>query len=169
MRCPACKKLDMDKVIDSRSSEGGETIRRRRKCEACGRRFTTKERIEIEIRLMVVKKDGLRVPYRRENILQGVQHACYKLPYDSERLEQLVDAVESELFRNYDREVTSVEIGQVVTRHLRKLDHVAYVRFMSVFREFKDVAQFIEEIRDVKARAAVDAPNQPTLFAVAEG
>ncbi|HEY3245932.1 MAG TPA: transcriptional regulator NrdR [Phycisphaerae bacterium] len=164
MRCPSCKKLDTDKVIDSRATESGTAVRRRRVCMACNRRFTTKERVESEIRLMVVKKDGTRVPYRRENVLQGVRTACYKRPYPDERLEELVDAVESDLFRDFDREVSSRDIGQIVVRHLRALDKVAYVRFMSVYREYKDVDQFIEEIQDARERAATEAPNQQSLF-----
>jgi transcriptional repressor NrdR len=131
---------------------------------ACNRRFTTKERIESEIRLNVVKKDGSCVAYRRENILQGVRTACYKLPHSPERLEELVDAIESDLFRDFEREVSSRDIGQIVARHLRALDPIAYVRFMSVYREYKDVAQFVEEVQDARERAATEAPNQRSLF-----
>ncbi|MFH0981221.1 MAG: ATP cone domain-containing protein, partial [Planctomycetota bacterium] len=130
----------------------------------CHRRFTTKERIEEELRLMVKKNDGSRVPYRREKILAGVQHACYKLPIEAERVEELVDAVEGDIFRDHDREVTSLEIGEYVVRRLRKLHHIAYVRFMSVYRKFNAVDEFIDEIRDVKERAAAESPAQQTFF-----
>ncbi len=164
MRCPACNQYNSDKVIDSRSTEGGSVIRRRRVCTHCGRRFTTKERVEEELRLAVVKRDGAREPYRRDKILSGVRHACYKLPIDPEAMERLVDTVESDIFREHEREVPSQQIGQYVVTHLRRLNHVAYVRFMAVFRQFDNVEAFIEEIRDVKERAAVDSPHQQSLF-----
>ena len=164
MRCPSCKEVNKDKVIDSRATDGGAVIRRRRLCTSCKRRFTTKERVEEELRLTVIKNDGSRIPYRREKMFAGIQHACYKLPLDLDRLEELVDAIESDIFRDHDREVTSAEIGEHVTRHLRKLNHIAYVRFMSVYRKFNDVDEFIDEIRDVKERAAAESPAQQTFF-----
>jgi transcriptional repressor NrdR len=164
MRCPSCKEVNTDKVIDSRATDAGSAIRRRRVCTACNRRFTTKERVEEELRLTVIKNDGTRVPYRREKILAGVEHACYKLPLEAEQREELVDVVEGDIFRDHDREVTSAEIGEYVARRLRKLNHIAYVRFMSVYRKFKDVDEFIDEIRDVKARAATESPAQQTFF-----
>ena len=164
MRCPSCKEVNKDKVIDSRATDSGAAIRRRRLCTACHRRFTTKERIEEELRLTVKKNDGSRVPYRREKILAGVQHACYKLPIEAERVEELVDTVEGDIFRDHDREVTSLEIGEYVVRRLRKLNHIAYVRFMSVYRKFNAVDEFIDEIRDVKERAAAESPAQQTFF-----
>lgn len=165
MRCPSCKEVNKDKVIDSRATDAGSAIRRRRLCMACNRRFTTKERIEEELRLTVVKNDGARVPYRRDKILTGVEHACYKLPVELVGpLEELVDTVEGDIFRDHDREVTSAEIGEYVTRRLRKLNHIAYVRFMSVYRKFNDVDEFIDEIREVKKRAAAESPAQQTLF-----
>ena len=164
MRCPSCKESDKDKVIDSRLTEGGNAIRRRRVCQACTRRFTTKERVEEELRLSVIKKDLSRVPYRRDKILGGVRLACYKLPITDEQIEELVDQVEGDLFRDHDREVTSRQIGEYVTRRLRALNPVAYVRFMSVYREFSDVAEFVEEIQHVKERAAIEMPNQQSLF-----
>ncbi len=164
MRCPSCKEVNKDKVIDSRATDGGTAIRRRRLCTACHRRFTTKERVEEELRLTVVKNDGSRVPYRREKTLAGVEHACYKLPIKLDRLEELVDAVEGDIFRDHDREITSHEIGECVARHLRKLNPIAYVRFMSVYRKFNYVDEFIDEIRNVKERAAADSPEQQTFF-----
>ncbi|MCK4660798.1 MAG: transcriptional repressor NrdR [Phycisphaerae bacterium] len=164
MRCPSCKEVNKDKVIDSRATDGGAAIRRRRLCTVCKRRFTTKERIEEELRLAVIKNNGTRVPYRREKLLVGIDHACYKLPLDVDCIDELVDAIEGDIFKNHDREVTSAEIGECVARRLRKLNHIAYVRFMSVYRKFKDVDEFIDEIREVKARAAVESPAQQTLF-----
>ncbi len=108
--------MNTDKVIDSRATDAGTAIRRRRVCTSCKRRFTTKERIEEELRLTVIKTDGSRVPYRREKILAGVEHACYKLPIDTSRREELVDAVEGDIFRDHDREVTSEKIGEYVAR-----------------------------------------------------
>ena len=164
MRCPSCKELNTDKVIDSRLTDGGAAVRRRRHCTACGRRFTTKERIETEMRLSVTKRDGARAPYRRDNIIRGVQHACYKLDIDDAQIERLVDRVEEDLHRNHEREVSSEQIGQYVAAQLRQLNHIAYVRFMSVFRKFADVAEFVEEIKDVTERAATESPDQQTLF-----
>ena len=151
-------------MIDSRLTEAGSAIRRRRVCQGCGRRFTTKERAEEELRMSVIKKDHSRVPYRRDKIVAGVHHACYKLPITDEQVDELVDQVESDLFRDYDREVTSLEIGNYVARRLRELNQVAYVRFMSVYREFNEVSEFAEEIQTVKELAAAEAPNQQSLF-----
>jgi transcriptional repressor NrdR len=164
MRCPACNQANTDKVIDSRSTEGGAVIRRRRVCTHCGRRFTTKERMEEELRLTVIKNSGARVPYRRDKVVVGVRRACCKLGIDPHEIEKLVDSVEGDVFRNHDRDVSSEQIGTYVAGHLRKLNQVAYVRFMSVYRKFDDVEAFIEEIREVKARAAADSPNQESLF-----
>ncbi|MCP4249626.1 MAG: transcriptional repressor NrdR [bacterium] len=164
MRCPACKELNKDKVIDSRLTDSGAAVRRRRVCTVCGRRFTTKERIEAEMRLTVVKRDGRRVPYRRDNIVRGVRHACYKLPIEEDAIERLVDCVEEDMQREHERSVSSEEIGRYVAVHLRQVNHIAYVRFMSVFRKFADVAEFVDEINDVTERAAVESPDQQTLF-----
>lgn len=165
MRCPSCKSLGKDKVIDSRLTESGGAIRRRRVCQVCGRRFTTKERAEEELRLTVIKKDGSRVPYRRDKVTAGVRQACYKLHISDEQVEQFVDAVEGDLFRDYDREVTSQEIGRYVARRLRDLHPVAYVRFMSVYREFASVDEFAEEIQRVQEHVVTTSPNQQNLFA----
>ena len=163
MLCPACKE-NSNKVIDSRLSEGGAAIRRRRVCQACGRRFTTKERVERELRLTVVKADGRRVPYNRNKILNGAQRACCKLNISDEQLQELVDCVEENLFRNHDREVTTERIGGYVSRHLRSLNPVAYVRFMSVYRKYGTVDEFIEEISEVREHAAHESPAQQSLF-----
>jgi transcriptional repressor NrdR len=163
MLCPSCKESD-NKVIDSRLTEGGSAIRRRRVCQACNRRFTTKERVDEELRLTVVKTGGRRVPYDRDKILIGVDRACYKLDLDETRLQELVDRVEEDLFANHDRDVTTEEIGQYVGQHLGRLHPVAYVRFMSVHRKYSTVDEFIDEIRDVRVRAAQDIPEQQSLF-----
>jgi transcriptional repressor NrdR len=163
MICPSCKENN-NKVIDSRLTEGGSAIRRRRVCLSCNRRFTTKERVEEELRLTVIKSNGQRVPYNRDNVLRGVERACSKLDVSSEQLVQLVDKIECDLFSNHDREVKTGQIGRYVGRHLRRLHPVAYVRFMSVYRKFSTVDEFVDEISEVRARAAHDNPAQQSLF-----
>ncbi|HUU95058.1 MAG TPA: transcriptional regulator NrdR [Phycisphaerae bacterium] len=163
MRCPFCKEDD-DKVIDSRSSHGGTSIRRRRQCVRCGRRFTTYERIEETIKLAVIKRDGSRVPYDRSKIHQGILRAAYKRPIPSERLEQIVDEVEEYLVSHYEKEVSSQTIGERIASVLRRVDKVAYVRFASVYRQFEDVGDFIDEAQDVMERAAEEIPGQKDLF-----
>ncbi|MFW6154423.1 MAG: transcriptional regulator NrdR [Planctomycetota bacterium] len=162
MQCPFCGQ-DSDKVVDSRSSEGGRVVRRRRQCLACKRRFTTYERIEDTIRITVVKKDDSRVPYDRNKILAGLQAACYKRPVSEADLRQIVDATEEEIFRRYDKEVPSSFIGDAVSRRLRAVDQVAYVRFASVYRAFEDVGEFLEEVAEVM-NTPDDAPEQGRLF-----
>ena len=164
MRCPSCKEVNADKVIDSRLTDAGSAVRRRRVCTACGRRFTTKERTETELRLSVIKSDGRRVPYRRDNIVRGVRLACYKLDIGDEQIEQLVDRIEEDMQRNHERDITTEQIGQYAAAQLRQLNPIAYVRFMSVFRKFSDVGEFVDEINDVTVRAAAEAPDQQTLF-----
>ncbi len=163
MLCPSCKSND-NKVIDSRVTEGGSAIRRRRVCQGCNRRFTTKERVEEEVRLTVIKANGQRVPYNRENVVNGVARACTKLDIGEEQVLELVDRVEEDIFAHHDREVKTEQIGQYVGAHLRKLNPVAYVRFMSVHRKFATVDAFIEEISDVREREAHDIPAQQSLF-----
>jgi len=145
MRCPSCKS-DNDRVVDSRSSRDAAVIRRRRECLGCGRRYTTYEQIE-DAQLRVVKKDGTRVPFDRNKILSGLLKACEKRPVSMAMLEDATAGIERELLERYEREVPSKEIGELVIRRLRDLDQVAYVRFASVYREFKDVSQFLEELR----------------------
>jgi len=163
MLCPACKSSD-NKVIDSRVTESGTAIRRRRVCTACNRRFTTKERLEDEVRLTVVKADGHRVPYDRDKILAGLTRACTKLGVADEKLQELVDRVEADIFAHHDREVKTEDIGRYVGKRLRRLNPVAYVRFMSVHRKYSTVDAFIEEIRDVRERRAQENPSQQSLF-----
>ena len=145
MRCPYCN-TDNDRVIDSRASADGISIRRRRECLECSRRFTTYERME-ETPLRVVKKDGSRVPFDRGQILKGMLKACEKRPVAMEDLERITSDIERRLTEMFDREVSSKYIGQLVMEELKKLDQVAYVRFASVYREFKDVQQFLEELK----------------------
>lgn len=145
MKCPFCK-ADNDKVVDSRASDEGMSIRRRRECLACLRRYTTYERVE-DTPLRVIKKDGRRVPFERSKILEGLRKACEKRPISTEQLDRVVDEIEVEIYRKYDREVPSKDIGQLVMERLRALDKVAYVRFASVYREFKDVNEFVAELK----------------------
>ena len=154
MRCPFCKELNQDKVIDSRLSEAGEVIRRRRMCLACNKRFTTKERAEADIRLMVVKRDGRRDPFDRGKILRGLQMACHKRNVDADVLERITDEIERDVVNRFEREVASHQIGEMLMARLRQLDHVAYVRFASVYRQFRDVTQFRElaEVLDAESK-----------------
>lgn len=145
MKCPFCGFMD-DKVIDSRSSSEGNAVRRRRECIECGKRFTTYEVVE-EMSLFVVKKDGRRQPFDKKKILSGVQKACEKRPVSSEKIEELVGSIEREIYRKFDREANSRDIGELVMEKLASLDEVAYVRFASVYRQFKDVNQFMNELR----------------------
>lgn len=163
MRCPFCKEDD-DKVIDSRSTDNGRCIRRRRRCLRCQRRFTTYERIEEGVKLSVIKRDGSRVPYNRDNMLLGIQRAAYKRPIPFERIEQVVDEVEEFLVSHFEKEVSSQTIGEKIAEVLRRVDKVAYVRFASVYRQFEDVGDFIEEVQDVIERSAHDIPGQQNLF-----
>ena len=145
MMCPFCKK-DKDRVIDSRSSNAGRSVRRRRECFACSRRFTTYEQVE-EITLYVIKKDGRREVFNVEKIRRGILTACKKRPVPMEKIDNMVHKIEVDLHQNYDREVKCKTAGSMVARELRRVDHVAYVRFASVYREFKDVAEFMRELK----------------------
>lgn len=145
MRCPFCKK-DNDKVIDSRTASDGHVVRRRRECLECGRRFTTYERME-DVPIRVVKKDGRRVPFDRKKVLNGIIKACEKRPISVESMEKIVDTVESEIHSFFDREVPSKFIGEMVMKELKVMDEVAYVRFASVYRAFKDVNEFFNELK----------------------
>ncbi len=145
MVCPYCGNKN-HRVVDSRSSAEGKAVRRRRECPKCGRRFTTYEYIE-ESRLMVIKKDGRREPYSRAKLLSGVRTACEKRPISADRIERLVNEVEQHIQRKFDKEVNVKDIGELVMKKLHRLDEVAYVRFASVYRQFKDVTQFMKEIK----------------------
>jgi len=161
MRCPFCKE-DRDKVIDSRSSDGGRVIRRRRQCLLCKRRFTTYEKIGESSKLYVVKKDNSRVPYEREKIVSGLEKACYKRPVSAEQIQRIADKAEENIFRNFDKEVSSAFIGESVMKQLRKVDKVSYIRFASVYRDFRDAGELIKEIsREITEAEPV---TQPMLF-----
>ena len=168
MVCPYCT-ADNDKVIDSRASEAGRVIRRRRQCLDCSKRFTTYERIEETVRLIVIKRDGSRVPFNRENVLKGVVSACGKRPIPEDAKIRLVDEVEDELHRTYDREVESRKIGELVARKLRDLDEIAYVRFASEYYQFRDVGDIMKQleelsarVKDVKEQQKLPFDHQPT-------
>ena len=147
MRCPFCGFLE-SKVIDSREGKKGISIRRRRECLSCKRRFTTYEKIE-EIPYMVVKKDGTRQPFDSQKLLRGMMKACEKRPIQISQLEEIVEEVESLLQERPDKEIGAAEIGQLVMDRLKTLDKVAYVRFASVYREFKDVDEFRQELENL--------------------
>jgi transcriptional repressor NrdR len=147
MKCPSCGHLE-DRVIDSRSAKEGQAIRRRRECLACQRRFTTYETVETTP-LLVIKKDGRREPFSRDKILNGLLRACEKRPIPAERLHAIVDRLEADLMQKGHDEVHATEIGERVMEELHRLDEVAYVRFASVYRHFKDLNQFLEELRSL--------------------
>ncbi|MGB7024368.1 MAG: transcriptional regulator NrdR [Candidatus Acidiferrales bacterium] len=147
MKCPFCSHLD-DKVVDSREGRAGDLIRRRRECLQCGKRFTTYERID-EIPYMVIKKDGRREKFDRHKILQGLLRACEKRPVPTAKLEALVDDAERFVNEAKDRERTTSEIGEQLMVRLKKLDKVAYVRFASVYLDFKDVKEFMSELKNL--------------------
>jgi transcriptional repressor NrdR len=157
VRCPWCGHLE-DRVVDSREAQEGLATRRRRECAGCGRRFTTYERIE-EILPQVVKKDGRREPFDRKKIVEGVARACQKRPVSAERIEALVAAVERELQELGEREIRTVSIGEAVMRRLRALDEVAYVRFASVYRAFRDVNEFMSELEELVKKAPGGGPR----------
>ena len=161
MRCPFCKE-DNDKVIDSRSSEGGRIIRRRRECIGCARRFTTYEKIGESFKLNVVKKDGTRVPYDRDKLIAGLQKACYKRLVSAEKIQEIADRIEEEIFRSYDKEVSALFVGEQAMRFLRQVDKVAYIRFASVYRDFTDAGDLLDEVS--QAIAEPYSEDQPNLF-----
>jgi transcriptional repressor NrdR len=147
MRCPYCGYKE-DKVVDSRATAEESAVRRRRECLKCGKRFTTYEYIE-EVSLMVIKKDGRREAFDRKKILSGVMKACEKRPVSMDKMEEIVTSVERAIQKKSDREVYSTRIGELVMEKLKQLDDVAYVRFASVYRQFKDVGQFMVELKDI--------------------
>ena len=157
MKCPYCSYKD-NKVIDSRLSKDGNLIRRRRECNDCGRRFTTYERIEESLPL-VIKKDGRREAYDRTKIMAGVLKACEKRPISINTLERLVDRIEKRVQDKGDKEVKSTVIGEETMRELHALDHVAYVRFASVYREFKDINQFMDELKGLLKEDKTHPPS----------
>ncbi|MGH7444970.1 MAG: transcriptional regulator NrdR [Longimicrobiales bacterium] len=158
MRCPYCNGLE-DKVVDSRTGQEGRAVRRRRECLSCGRRFTTYEYIE-EKRLLVTKRDGSSQPYDRRKVLQAVQVACTKRPIGGAEIEELVDDLEDAMARLGSDEIDSRQIGELIMERLKAKDNVAYVRFASVYRNFQDLEEFYEELRDLTARRARAAASE---------
>ncbi len=178
MHCPFCGHIE-DKVVDSRESREGDSIRRRRECLSCGRRFTSYERVE-EVPLVILKKDGRREPFERQKLMKGLLAACQKRPVSLDRIEQLVGDVHARLMERPDREIRSRELGELIMDELKGLDQVAYVRFASVYREFKDLPDFVKALEGLMHKEAatgrgdsmtvlyggsVKADNAATLFA----
>jgi len=147
VKCPYCGYKE-DKVVDSRATAEESAVRRRRECLNCGKRFTTYEYIE-EVSLMVIKKDGRREPFDRKKILSGIIRACEKRPIGMEKMEEIITQIERAVQKKSDREVHSSRVGELVMEKLKALDDVAYVRFASVYRQFKDVGQFMVELKDI--------------------
>ncbi len=154
MRCPACTHTS-DRVLDSRPTPTGDAIRRRRVCDACGHRYTTYERIELHLPL-VIKKDGQREPWSRDKLLSGIFKAVHRRPVGSEAVHDFVRALEARCGEAGDRELDSAVLGEAVMAFLRQQDHIAYVRFASVYREFKDIGELLDEVRSL-----ADAPSSP--------
>jgi transcriptional repressor NrdR len=161
MQCPKCSAQD-DKVVDSRSSRDGTLIRRRRECLKCGKRFTTYEEIQRE-KLRIQKRDGRFEEFDRSKLLAGIEKACEKRPISVEQIEALAEAVVTELENEFGREVPSRVLGERVMRHLRTLDEVAYVRFASVYRQFDDVDQFVNEIKNLGKNKNDSATTRPRV------
>ena len=149
MKCPFCLYGDTN-VLESRLTTSSDSVRRRRECDRCKKRFTTYERVELN-ELMVVKKDGRREPFSREKLFSGIQKACQKRPVKTDRINQAVDKIESILLRLGKDEVKSKYVGELVMEHLKELDVVAYVRFASVYRRFHDASQFAQEVKNLKS------------------
>jgi transcriptional repressor NrdR len=164
MLCPYCGQ-DEDHVVDSRSMAEGTTIRRRRECLACGRRFTTYEHIDA-IQLTIVKRDGGREPFDREKVASSIRVACHKRPINEEKIMEITGAIEKKILAETDKEVESTKVGELVMKQLRNTDQVAYVRFASVYRSFKDVTEFMDELSDLleqggKKSATKKKPARP--------
>jgi transcriptional repressor NrdR len=155
MKCPYCQ-VDNDRVLDSRASEDGFAIRRRRECNHCHRRYTTYERVE-RAHIKVIKKDGTRVPFDRDRLKQGLEKACWKRSISDSQIETIVSEIEGHVEAHFDAEVESRDLGELVMQRLRVLDEVAYVRFASVYRQFKDVRDFVDELQPMLS----DAPKTP--------
>jgi transcriptional repressor NrdR len=147
MKCPFCG-LEKDRVVDSRPSQDGRSVRRRRECESCGKRFTTYEYIE-EVPLTVIKNDGRREPFDRQKLQRGIELACKKRPISAEKIASMVDEIEEELQSLSKTEITSKQVGETVMKRLKELDEVAYVRFASVYHKFKDINEFMNELKNL--------------------
>ena len=157
MRCPFCE-ADNDRVIDSRASQDGFAIRRRRECLDCRRRYTTYERLE-EMPIKVVKKDGVREPFIREKIRLGLAKACWKRPISDRDIDRTVAAIENDVYSSFENEIESRRLGEIVMDHLRDLDEVAFVRFASVYRQFEDAGDFFDELRPFLAEGGRKSPR----------
>lgn len=165
MRCPYCD-VDNDRVLDSRASEDGGAIRRRRECLSCHERYTTYERVERSAP-RVIKKDGTRVPFDRMKIQQGIERACWKLPVDESQVDTIVREIEVVLENRNDPEITSQEIGELVMEYLRELNQVAYIRFASVYRAYRNIRDFVQELQPMLEEFKSDsttAPHPPTSY-----
>ncbi|MDP7005204.1 MAG: transcriptional regulator NrdR [Phycisphaerales bacterium] len=162
MLCPYCERDD-DKVIDSRGSDGGKSIRRRRECQKCSRRFTTFERIEKTSRLMVIKRDGTRVPFDPEKVLRGLQAASGKRPIPEDTKITIIREVEEELMQQFELEVPSLEVGIRVANQLKMVDHIAYIRYASEYFNFKDLEDLSREVSDLQEEPPI-IPTQSDLF-----
>lgn len=147
MKCPFCGQ-EKDRVVDSRPSQDGRSVRRRRECESCGKRFTTYEYIE-EVPLTVIKNDGRREPFNRQKLQTGIELACKKRPISAEKIASMVDEIEEELQSLSKTEITSKQVGETVMKKLKELDEVAYVRFASVYHKFKDINEFMNELKNL--------------------
>ncbi len=147
MKCPYCGEME-SKVIDSRPADDGERIRRRRECFSCSKRFTTYEIVET-VPLMVIKKDKSRETFNKQKLLNGLLRACEKRPVTYKQLESAVDNIEQTLLNSYEREITSIKIGELAMNELKSIDEVAYVRFASVYRQFGDISTFMDELKDI--------------------
>jgi transcriptional repressor NrdR len=159
MKCPYCR-IDNDRVIDSRACQDGFAIRRRRECLKCKRRYTTYERLE-ESTIKVVKKDGSRVPFSRDKIKRGLERACWKRPISDREIESMVARIENDVYSGFETEVESRRLGELVMDHLRELDEVAFVRFASVYRQFADAGDFVDELRPFLAASREGAKKAP--------
>ena len=162
MICPFCK-ADDDSVIDSREADGGAAVRRRRECNLCKRRFTTYERVERTERLVVIKRDGSRVPFNADNVMRGIMAACGKRPISAEVKEEIVRTLEDGLYRDFEKEVPSVEIGRRVAQRLRGLDDIAYIRFASEHEDFRTIEDIAAEVKAVQ-ESPKDVKDQTRLF-----
>jgi len=156
MKCPYCGS-DTDKVVDSRSAKNGESIRRRRECQTCSQRFTTYEYIE-DVSLNVIKADGSREPFDRKKLLRGITISCAKRPIPTDKLDEIVDDITHQIESRGEREISSHDIGEMVMARLKVLDEVAYVRFASVYRKFKDKSEFLQELNRILEQGALGEP-----------
>lgn len=150
MKCPYCYTPE-SKVIDSRASDNGMSIRRRRECISCGKKFTTYERVESVV-MMVIKKDGSRQSFDRNKVANGIRRACEKRPVTASQIDEMVSSIELQVYNKYNKEISSIEIGELVMDRLKDLDDVAYVRFASVYRQFKDLNTFVDELQKMLSK-----------------